>query len=72
LWGATRPDVTLPQAIDNYIGRVTMYPFGIDDAAIQALRDAGYDDDGIYEMTLAAGIGTACAVVEPLFGVLYG
>jgi hypothetical protein len=72
LWGAERPEVTLPPEIDNYIGRVTAYPFGLDDAAIDGLRLAGYDDEGIYELTLAAAIGTACAVVEPLYEVLYG
>ncbi len=72
LWGAQRPEVTLPPEIDNYIGRVTAYAFGLDDAATDALREAGYDDDGIFELTLAAAIGAACAVVEPLYGVLYG
>lgn len=72
LWGAQRPEVTLPPEIDNYIGRVTAYAFGLDDAATDGLREAGYDDDGIFELTLAAAIGAACAVVEPLYGVLYG
>lgn len=72
LWGAQRPDVTLPPEIDDYIGRVTAYAFGLDDAATDALREAGYDDDGIFELTLAAAIGAACAVVEPLYEVLYG
>ena len=72
LWGAQRPEVTLPPEIDNYIGRVTAYAFGLDDEATKALREAGYDDDGIYELTLAAAIGAGCAIVEPLYAVLYG
>ncbi len=71
LWGARRPEVELPEDIASYVSRVTAYAWGIDDAAVEDLREAGYDDPEIYEITLSAAIGVACAGAEALYAAMF-
>ncbi len=41
------------------ISKIATEAYKITDADIAALHDAGYDDDAIFEMTLAAALGSA-------------
>ena len=70
LWGAARPEVTLPEPLQGYVGRVAAFSWGLDDAAIEELRAAGYGDPEIHEITLAASLGAAMAGSEALYGAL--
>lgn len=40
------------RALLTYAKKLTETPSGVDDSDIEALRAAGWDDDGIYEATL--------------------
>lgn len=63
---ANRPDLPLPEQVSRFVGRVAAFPASVDDAAVESLRSAGYTDEAIFEITMAAAFGVACAGVEPL------
>ena len=69
-FGAEReaPDPQEPEL--GFVGRVAAFPASMDDAGVQVLRDHGHDDEAIFELTMAASLGVACAGVEPLAAVL--
>ena len=71
LRGVSRPEVSLDPVLEGYVGRVAIFPWGLDDQAMQSLRDAGHGDDAIYEITVAACFGASIAAVEPLYAVLF-
>jgi alkylhydroperoxidase family enzyme len=47
----------LPQALRTYVDRVARYAYRITDAEIEALKRAGYSEDAIFEVTVAAALG---------------
>jgi len=65
-FGATRPQVELEEPALSFVGRVAAFPSAVDDALVDTLRGAGYDDEAIFELTMSAAMGVACAGVEPL------
>lgn len=68
LWGAVRPSVSLDPVLQGYVGRVAAYAWGLDDAATEDLRSEGYDDEQIFEITVAAAFGAAMAGIEAVYG----
>ena len=52
---ATGRDV--PPELTPYADKVARHAYRITDSDIAALRDAGYDDDAIYEITVAVALG---------------
>lgn len=71
-FGADREDEELPEPVLGFVGRVAAFPASMDDAAVEAMRAAGYDDEALFELTMATAMGVACAGVEPLAAVLAG
>lgn len=69
-FGAERPAVDLDEPLLSFVGRVAAFPAAVDDALVESLREAGYDDEGIFEITMAASMGVACAGLEPLATLL--
>ena len=53
-----------PEPVLGFVGRVAAFPASIDDELVGTLRSAGYDDEAIFELTMAAAIGVASAGVE--------
>jgi alkylhydroperoxidase family enzyme len=49
----------LPDAIGGYVTLLHEHADRIGDADIAALQKAGYDDDAIFEITVAAAVGAA-------------
>ena len=44
-----------------YLAKVARHAYRIVDADVESLRRAGYSDDAIFELTLAAALGAARA-----------
>jgi alkylhydroperoxidase family enzyme len=42
-----------------YLDRIVRHAYRTTDADVAGLREAGYGDDAIYELTLAAALGAA-------------
>lgn len=49
----------LPDALARYVGMLHEHADRIGEPDIAALHEAGYDDDAIFEITVAAAVGAA-------------
>ena len=49
----------LPENLRPFVEKVTKNAYKVVDADIDRLREAGYSDDAIFELTLAAALGAA-------------
>jgi alkylhydroperoxidase family enzyme len=54
----------LPGDLRAYVEKVARHAYKVVDADIDRLRDAGYSEDAIFELTLAAALGAAQARLE--------
>jgi alkylhydroperoxidase family enzyme len=52
-------DAGLPNELRPYVEKVAKNAYKVVDADIDRLRQAGYSDDAIFELTLAAALGAA-------------
>jgi alkylhydroperoxidase family enzyme len=51
----------LPDDLRPYVEQVARRAYTVTDTDVDALRDAGYSEDAIFELTLAAALGAAQA-----------
>ena len=59
--GATATSDALPSALDGWVDKVARTAWKITDEDVAALRAAGFDEDAIFETTIAAATGAALA-----------
>ena len=62
----------LPQELGNYVDKVALHAFKVTDADIEALRDAGYSEDAIFELTLCAALGSGIARLDRAMAAMQG
>lgn len=55
---------TIPPELINYIKKVALHAYKTTDEDIDALRNAGYSEDAIFEITLSAALGAGMARLE--------
>jgi alkylhydroperoxidase family enzyme len=70
-----RPDEQagkLPAELVEYVTKVALHAFKTTDKDTQALRQAGYSEDAIFEITLSAALGVGIARLERGLAVLKG
>ena len=53
-----------PPEFASYIEKVRLHAYKVTDADVQALKDAGYSDDEIFEQTVAAAVGAGLARLD--------
>ena len=53
---AVQPDRPAPPEFDRYLEKVRREAYTITDADVQALKDAGFSDDEIFEQTVSAAV----------------
>ena len=67
---AARPGEPAPDAFARYLLKVRRHAYRVTDEDIQALKDAGYSEDAIFEHTVAvaveAGLTRRAAALEAL------
>jgi alkylhydroperoxidase family enzyme len=51
---AARPDSSVPEAARAYVDTVRRNAYLVTDADVEELKAAGYDEDRIFELTVAA------------------
>jgi alkylhydroperoxidase family enzyme len=49
----------LPEELRPYVKKVTRNAYKVTDGDVDRLRKAGYSEDAIFELTLAAALGAA-------------
>lgn len=62
--GGTRPALEIPTNLVDYVEKVTHHAYTITDQDVQQLREAGYSEDAIFEITLCATMGASLARLE--------
>jgi alkylhydroperoxidase family enzyme len=70
LRNASRPDRPAPPDFALYLDKVRTHAYRVTDADVQALKDAGYSEDQIFEHTVSAAVGAGLARLEAGLGAL--
>ena len=50
--------------ITSYIEKIALHAYKITEADIEALKERGYSEDGIFEITLSAALGAGITRLE--------
>ena len=61
---------SLPSSIQTYVDKVAVEAYKVLDEDFDRMKDAGYSEDFIYEVTLAATTGASLARLERGLGLL--
>jgi alkylhydroperoxidase family enzyme len=70
---ATAPsNETLAASVDRYVSTVALHAYKVTDADVDTLKDAGFSEDAIFEITLSAALGAALGRLERGLGALRG
>ena len=67
----SQTDVIPPELI-SYVKKVALHAYKTTDEDIEALREAGYSEDAIFEITVSAALGAGMARLERGLGALKG
>ena len=55
---------TIPPELISYIKKIALHAYKTTDEDIEALHNAGYSEDAIFEITLSAALGAGMARLE--------
>ena len=61
---ASRPDRPAPADFATYLDKVRAHAYRVTDADVQALKDAGYTEDQIFEHTVSAAVAAGLDRLE--------
>jgi hypothetical protein len=64
--------IEIPAELVDYVTKVALHAYKTCDADIEALQNAGYSQDAIFEITLSAAIGAGQARLERGLAALKG
>ena len=67
---ASRPERPAPLEFAPYLEKVRLHAYRVTDADVQALKDAGYSEDEIFEHTVSAAVAAGLARLEAGLGAL--
>ena len=62
----------VPHALATYVDKVATRAYTVTDEDIAALRQAGYSEDAIFEITISTALGAAMARLECGLAALKG
>jgi hypothetical protein len=63
LWLSGRSAVAIPDPLAGYVDRVALSSYKVVDEDVEDLRAAGYSEDEIFELTIAAAVGCGLSAV---------
>jgi alkylhydroperoxidase family enzyme len=69
-YAAGRDTPELPDDLRPYVDKVAKNAYKVVDADLDRLREAGYSEDAIFELTLAAALGAARARLDAGLGAM--
>ena len=67
---ATQPDREAPPEFGPYLEKVRLHPYKVTDADVQRLKDAGFDEDEIFEHTVSAAAAAGLERLDAGLGTL--
>lgn len=62
----------LPSALTTLVEKISKHAYRVTDEDIAALRDLGYSDDQIFEITISAALGASLKRLDAGFRALGG
>jgi hypothetical protein len=60
----------IPEGLRQYVDTVALHAYRITDEDLQELRRAGWSEDAIFEVSVAAAVGAGLARLERGLGIL--
>lgn len=63
---------SLPEALERYTTKVAQRAYAVTEEDIKALKDAGYSENAIFELTVSAALGAGMARLEIGLSALKG
>ena len=72
LGGMSGETEALPQQLDGFVRKVATQAYRVTDEDITALKEAGYSEDTIFEITVSAALGASIARLECGLNALKG
>ncbi len=72
LCGGSGEPPEIPANLEEYVRKVALYADKTTDEDIQRLKDVGYSEDAVFEITLSASMGAGLARLERGLMVLKG
>jgi len=57
-------DAAIPEDLRPYVDKVALNAYKVTDDDVESLRAAGYSEDAIFELTLAAALGASRARLD--------
>jgi hypothetical protein len=70
--GAAAGTGEIPENLREYVDAIALHAYRITDEDLQALRRAGWPEDAIFEVSVAASVGAGLARLERGLAVLRG
>ena len=70
LRAAAQPQRPAPPEFHTYLDKVRRHAYRVTDADVEALKDAGYSDDEIFEQTVAAAVAAGLERLDAGLGTL--
>ena len=64
LSGGVREAEEIPTDLTAYVNKVTLHAYRVTDQDVENLKEAGYSEDAIFEITLCASLGASLARFE--------
>ena len=64
--------LSLPEVLETYVDKIALHAYRVADADVNALRDAGYSEDVIFELTVSAALSAGIARLESGMAALKG
>jgi hypothetical protein len=71
-WGGRRDiEFNLPDELEVYLKKLSLHAYKILDEDLDKIKEQGYTDDMIYEITLVGAVGAALVGLEAVYQYLY-
>ena len=70
LSGRPSTDATVPDELSGWVEKVARHAYRTTDEDVESLKAAGYSEDELFELTVAAALGASRARVERALGTL--
>jgi alkylhydroperoxidase family enzyme len=64
------PERNAPPEFASYLGKVRLHAYKVTDGDVQALKDAGYSEDEIFEQTVSTAVAAGLERLEAGLGAL--
>jgi len=67
---AAQPDRAAPPELASYLDKVRLNAYKVTDQDVQALKDAGFSEDVIFEQTVSVAVAAGLMRLEAALAVL--